>query len=118
MTYTITFRPRGPGPEPATRLKHLLKLASRACGLRCTALQEDGDTATKPQNARQLPLEVARGGETTPQRHGDTRSPSRTGFDSVRGQDASQSLPDGLPSIVATSRDIEDSEASEGSGPS
>ena len=134
MKYVVTFEPTGPGVEPAMRLKHLLKLAGRACGLRCTALREDGDTAPKPHNARQLPLEVARAGTDGHQRHADApgsrqvaeastwpapdaRSAPQRGFDTVRGQDASQRPPDGLASILATSRDIEDSETSEGAGP-
>ncbi len=41
-SFTITLTPvAGDLRPPAARLKQLLKLALRACGLRCVALRED-----------------------------------------------------------------------------
>jgi len=116
--YTLTIESLPQGPPAMQKPKLASKALLRRFGLRIVDIRQEADVATpKPQNARQLPLSIARGGETGHQRHGDARSAPRTCFDTVRGQDAAPSLPDGLASIPATSRDIEDSETSEGSGP-
>lgn len=36
----VTFRAEGPGPSLAIRVRHMLKLALRACGLRCVSVNK------------------------------------------------------------------------------
>jgi hypothetical protein len=46
--WRLTFRPEGDGPETAIRIKKLLKIALRSCGLRCTdvaAVDSDSEIA-------------------------------------------------------------------------
>lgn len=38
--WTLTFRPEGDGPPVELRVRRLLKLALRVCGLRCVGLRE------------------------------------------------------------------------------
>jgi hypothetical protein len=38
--WTLSFRPCGDGPDTAMRIKKLLQLALRVCGLRCVKLGE------------------------------------------------------------------------------
>lgn len=39
-TYRLIVRVQGPGPPPAIRVRRLLKLALRCCGLRCVEVEE------------------------------------------------------------------------------
>jgi hypothetical protein len=51
--YRVTLRPVGDGPPVAVRLRHLLKLALRACGLRCLAVEKIA--AGKPARGKTKP---------------------------------------------------------------
>ena len=41
-TWTVCFRPEGDGPPAAIRVRRLLKIALRCCGLRCVAVEQNG----------------------------------------------------------------------------
>jgi hypothetical protein len=65
--YVITLTPTGAGPPPIHRLRHLLKIALRTCGLRCIRHEEVAPPASDP------PAEAGHAPRTpTGEHHGST----------------------------------------------
>jgi len=73
--WTLTFRTEGDGPPPTIRIRHLLKTALRACGLRCVAIAQDahqahheatGQTSRPSQDAEDLPSAAKARKDLTP----------------------------------------------------
>jgi len=79
--FILIVEPIPQGPPPMQKLKLLAKSMLRRFGLRIVDIREQvAEPAPEPQPRRQLPLSIARGGETPLGRHGERRSASRTPF--------------------------------------
>jgi hypothetical protein len=50
--WPLTFRAVGPGPEPAIRVRRLLKAALRSYGLRCISLADHAEPAEQSAGLR------------------------------------------------------------------
>ncbi|HEY8669056.1 MAG TPA: hypothetical protein VIL86_20570, partial [Tepidisphaeraceae bacterium] len=55
--WTLTLRPEGDGPPEACRVRRLLKLALRSCGLRCIDVRhEDTPRPTHADERNEAPM--------------------------------------------------------------
>lgn len=61
--WELTFRPEGDGPPVAARVKRLLKLALRSCGLRCIDAQRVPDGSGSQAEAREGKKQASDGKE-------------------------------------------------------